>query len=488
MGTVVLQRNYISTSTRHQTTAHLAQTMTLLYYNTEELVQHIESELASNPALELIEERRCPMCHRVLGPKEICPVCSTMKSPEMDGPVVFLSPMQDFSHDYRGGSGIDFDDLPEDNFSVQKEDLASYVRHQVSMDLVGIEHQIAEHILSNVNGDGILEASLFEIARYFHVPVSKVQAVQAQIQRCDPIGVASLSTSDAMLIQLEVLKETQDVPELAFRLLAEGMGLLSKRKFDELSELLDVDEDEIFDCVQFIAENLNPFPGRGKWGTVRQPVESPVSVYHQPDIIIRHLNEDDQNELSVEIVMPVSGILQLSQAFKEAMSAAEEDKKDEWKKDYDRASLLVKCLQQRGYTILRLMQLLVKIQENYIINGEKYLKPLTRAKMAEALEVHESTISRAVSKKTVQLPSGRIVPLSGFFSRNMNIRSVLRDLVENEKKPLSDSALAKELEKQGFTVARRTVAKYRSMEGILPAHLRKNVHRHQEVVESMQNA
>ncbi|HZW02682.1 MAG TPA: hypothetical protein VFF68_02045, partial [Anaerolineaceae bacterium] len=90
------------------------------------------------------------------------------------------------------------------------------------------------------------------------------------------------------------------------------------------------------------------------------------------------------------------------------------------------------------------------------------------------LEVHESTISRAVANKAVQLPNKRIVPLADFFDRSLNVRTVLRDIISNETKPLSDSELAELLAKEGFAVARRTVAKYRSMEGILPAHLRQS--------------
>ena len=99
--------------------------------------------------------------------------------------------------------------------------------------------------------------------------------------------------------------------------------------------------------------------------------------------------------------------------------------------------------------------------------------PLTQLRqMARELDVHESTISRAVSNKAVQLPNGRIVPLAMFFDRNLNVRTILRELIECEPRPLSDTELVGLLTERGFDVARRTVAKYRSMEGILPAHLR----------------
>ena len=102
---------------------------------------------------------------------------------------------------------------------------------------------------------------------------------------------------------------------------------------------------------------------------------------------------------------------------------------------------------------------------------------MTRAKVADELGVHESTISRAVSGKTVQLANGRIVPLGIFFDRSLHIRAVIRKMVKNEKEILTDTQIVSMLAKNGYRIARRTVAKYRAMEGILPAHLRRNIAR-----------
>ncbi|MBN2678319.1 MAG: hypothetical protein JXR32_09710, partial [Anaerolineaceae bacterium] len=146
--------------------------------------------------------------------------------------------------------------------------------------------------------------------------------------------------------------------------------------------------------------------------------------------------------------------------------------REDWKTDLERAALFVKCLQQRNHTMRRLMQRLVSIQKEFIDHGEVYLKPLTRASLSIELEVHESTISRAVSSKTVQLPNRRIIPMSKFFDRSLNLRTILKNIIVQERRPLSDSELVKALDARGYKIARRTVAKYRAMEGILPAHLR----------------
>ena len=198
-----------------------------------------------------------------------------------------------------------------------------------------------------------------------------------------------------------------------------------------------------------------------------------MQVYRRPDILISYVNNDSSNPLVVEIIMPIHGTLRVSPVFKQAMHHADEEKREAWKGDLERASLLVKCLQQRNNTMLRLMTEVVTAQRSAILYGERNLKSMTRVELSKVLNVHESTISRAVAGKTVQLPNRRIVPLSTFFDRSLNVRKVLCDLIENEKKPLSDAELAKLLEKSGYKVARRTVAKYRTMEGILPAHLRR---------------
>jgi RNA polymerase sigma-54 factor len=118
------------------------------------------------------------------------------------------------------------------------------------------------------------------------------------------------------------------------------------------------------------------------------------------------------------------------------------------------------------------MQRLVVIQRGFVLHGDAAIIPLTRAQMALELEVHESTVSRAVADKAVQLPNRKIIPLSRWFDRSLNVRTALLQIIAEEKRPLSDTQIATLLERQGYEVARRTVAKYRSMEGILPARLR----------------
>ena len=455
-------------SLRPLTSAHLAQTMTLLSLTSAELRQQIESELASNPALELIDERRCPTCHRLLTGTGPCPVCSKPQEMCPDDPIVFVSTREDFSY----GGEIPPEDLPEDNYSSTIEDLPTYVLRQIAPELSLQDRPIAAYLLTHLDDDGFLTIEPIEVARYFHIPVDKVAQIIRMIQRCDPLGVGSSNPQEAMIAQIEVLAETRKVPPLSRQAVAIGLNLLSHHQFSELAHELHTSIKEIQEISRFISENLNPFPARSHWGDSRHSKEPVSGVYHNPDIIISYLNDSPTNQLVVEIILPLSGTLRINPLFRQAIKQASEEKKIDWKADLERASLLVKCLQQRNHTMRRLMQRITVLQQEFIVKGEVYLKPVTRAQISKELGVHESTISRAVSSKIIQLPNKRIVPLSVFFDRSLNVRSVLRNIINNEKRPLSDSELVHILSEKGYKVARRTVAKYRAMEGILPAHLR----------------
>jgi RNA polymerase sigma-54 factor len=167
----------------------------------------------------------------------------------------------------------------------------------------------------------LLSVSLFEVARYFHVMISDVEDVQRVIQRADPVGVGSNTPRDALLVQLEVLSETRRIPELARRVVQEGMELMSRRQYAELARLLKASSAKVQQAINFISENLNPFPGRSHWGDVRQPGPAKVATYHQPDIIISYLNDDVNNPLMVEIIMPLQGTLRINPTFSQCHSS-----------------------------------------------------------------------------------------------------------------------------------------------------------------------
>jgi RNA polymerase sigma-54 factor len=463
-------------SIRPLTTAHLAQTMTLLGMTSAELSQKIESELAKNPALELMEERRCPTCKRTLHEPGPCPICSRPNTNNTEEPIVFVSSIADrYNLNSQKNTSYSVDDLPDDNFA-PKEDLAAYVLRQIASELDIEERPIAAHILTSIDDDGLLRISTLEISRYHHVSLNQIEEIIGLIQRADPIGVGSQSPQEALLIQLKVLQENGNtIPHLAEIAIRDGMSFLSRHQYIDLAKSLKINPAEAEKIAKFISKNLNPFPGRAHWGDVRQNNNDNPPVYHQPDIIVKHLNSNKNGPLVVEILLPLRGTLQINSMFRKTLKKAPEESIEQWKKDLENANLLIKCIQQRNNTMQRLMAYLAEYQRGFILKGDKHLRPTTRAAVSKVLEVHESTISRAVAGKCVQLPSGRIIPLSKFFDRSLPIRAHLNEMVKFEHQPLTDSQISKQLSRMGYKIARRTVAKYRSMEGILPAHLRKNL-------------
>jgi RNA polymerase sigma-54 factor len=439
--------------------------MSLLGLNLQELNQKIESALAANPALELLEGRHCPTCGKLLRPGARCGTCIKLDK-KGEEPVVFIAPPEEgYGRGQRSG-----DEIPEDFNAAEPENLAGYVLRQIAGELEAKEQEIAAHILTSLDEDGLLTVPLLEVARFHHVPISDIEAVASVISHADPVGVGSSSTSQALLTQLEVLGDAVPNAELCARAIRDGMGALSKKQYAELGHILGVSKAKAHQIADFITANLNPFPARAHWGSLRTPNADSPATYQRPDIIVRM---QDDGRLAVEVTWPLRGILRVNPLFQQALREAPEEKAEQWKVDLEQANLLIKCLAQRNQTIVRLMQVLAVIQRQFIMSGDAHLRPFTRAAIADELGVHESTVSRAVAGKSVEMPNGKIVPLSQFFDRSLHIRTALKKIVKDEPKPLSDTKLARLLAKQGYSIARRTVAKYRTMEGILPAHLRK---------------
>lgn len=465
----MLIRQVQSVDVRPTTTAHLAQTMSLLELSALELQEKIEAELSSNPALELIEGRFCPTCQRPLIDNIHCPICSRPKTLASDEPIVFISPREQVTT----YSPLDSDqEASFEETAVECEELPVYVFRQIASELEEADRPIAANILTSLDKDGLLRTPIIEIALYHHVPLSRVEKIQKIIQSADPLGVGSSDPQQALLVQLEVLAQTRAIPPLVRRAIDEGWEHLLHHQYADLARNLGVTVNKVKEIATFIGKNLNPYPARANWGEIHQPTNPYQEAYYTPDIIISLLNGDEYAPLVVEIVFPMAGKLRVNPLFREGLREAPAEKLEQWQTDLERATLLVKCLQQRNHAIVRLMQVLVKRQRDFILKGDAYLYPLTRASLAGELEVHESTISRAVSAKTVQLPSGKIIPLAKFFDRSLHIRTELQAIIASESRPLTDMELVEMLRTRGYQVARRTVAKYRAMEGILPAHTR----------------
>ena len=455
-----------------QTTAHLAQTMTLLNMNLGELNQEINRALNENPALVVKEERCCPTCNHLLHEGQVCPICTRPRSSSENESIVFVSARGEFNPKSSSSEDKIFTD---EIMGSQEVSLEEYVLRQIVSDLKEKERIVAAYILNQLDEDGFFKEDINEVANYYHVSVSTIENIIRIIQKADPIGVASFSPEEAIKIQLGEMRENGEVPETYQEIADKHLHQLLKKQYREISKELNIQIQEVIEAADYFSKNLNPYPTRAHWGTFRQPAAEENKVYSNPDVIISYLNNDPTQPLLVEVIIPYISFLDINPLYAQAIKEANEDTKNDLRSDYDKANLFIKCLQQRNNTMQRLLERISTLQKEFILKGEKFIQPLTRVQISLDLKLHESTISRAVSSKSVQLPDGRIIPMSLFFDRSLGVRAELKEIIANEKKddPLSDSELAKILLKKGFNVARRTVAKYRLMEGILPAHQRR---------------
>ncbi len=469
---MMLIRQIQTVDIRPVPTAHLTTTMSLLVLGIAELHEKIESELASNPALELVEGRFCPTCQRPLIDTNHCPICSRPKNLDNAEPIVFVSPRDDFHADsYDTEEGED----SFEEYSVDTEDLPTYVLKQIASELEIEDRPIAAYILTSLDDDGLLRIPLIDIAAYYHVAPRQVERVQKIIQYADPLGVGSSTPQEALLVQIDMLSQSMEIPTYVQQAIREGYSLLMHQQYSELSHLLGISITQVKEIARFVGSNLNPYPARANWGEARQPTTPYRGAYYRPDVVISLLNNDPDGPLVVEIISPLDGKLRVNPLFRSGVKEANPDKIEEWHSDLERATLFVKCLQQRNQAMVHLMEKIVSIQRDFILKGDAYLKPLTRATLAQEINVHESTISRSVTGKTAQLPSGKIIPISKFFDRSLQVRTELQKIIESEGRPLTDIELVELLRERGYKVARRTVAKYRSMEGIMPSHGRKKI-------------
>jgi RNA polymerase sigma-54 factor len=441
--------------------------MSLLVLSNVELRDRVISELSSNPALELLDERVCPSCQKPLRSSAICPSCSRQQKGEGD-PIVFLSPRDSI----RPSRKRHLEDQPLDREPAAPEDLATYIIRQLAADLLPEDRRLALYILASLDEDGFLNDPPALIAQATKCSFPQVQRVIALINSADPMGLATQGPKEALLVQLDHLAADNPICDLAGQMLKETFSELGRREYDKIGHELGVKPSQVRKASEFIQDNLNPYPARAYWGSGRQPLSGEPNVYHTPDIMVTHNPNTEQGPLVVEIFSPLSGWLRVNPLFKQAMESASTDQSEDWSEQLEKANLFVKCIQQRNNTMRKLMQLLVSQQVMFILEGARHLKPMTRAEIADQVGVHESTISRAVANKSVALPDGRIIPLAKFFDRSLSVRDRIKEIIRNETDPLTDDKIVVILKKDGVKIARRTVAKYRSIEGILPARLR----------------
>lgn len=457
-------------SLRPLTTAHLAQTMSLLALSNLDLRQRIFEELTANPALELVDERVCPTCQRRLPKTLFCPRCSFSEGGER--PIVFLSPRESI----RTGHQPPHDGHPMEQDLAAPEDLALNVLAQLAGDLEPDDRPLAAYILASLDEDGFLQDPPAYIARATRASLGQIERVLHLISHADPPGLGTSGPREALLVQLDLISENGVDIHLARVMLEEWFKELGNGEFDSIAKAFKVSVPQVKRIATFIQSKLNPYPARLWWGSGRGVEPGDPNVFHTPDIMISRNEIAPEGPLVVEIFASVGGWLRVNPAFRKALEPKDGDGSEAWKEHIERAALFVKCMQQRNHTMRKLMEILAIRQRAFILKGDRYLRAMTRAEIAEEIGVHESTVSRAVSHKSAGLPDGRIIPLARFFDRSLSIRDRIKEIVRDEGAPLTDEQIVVILRRQGVHVARRTVAKYRAIEGILPGRLRHRRH------------
>jgi RNA polymerase sigma-54 factor len=435
--------------------------MSLLELSRAELNEWLNSSLASNPALEVVEPEICPSCHRPLYQPGPCPMCH----PAKEGPIVFLS-----TPPARRPVDEEADNLPE---PAQPETLADHLMGQIGPELSAEERPIAQYLLARLDDDGLMPEPPLESARFLHVSPVAVEKILRAIQRCDPPGVGALSTVEALLIQIDSLAETGPVPAGVREIVAGHLEELAHGEYAAIAKALHLDRDAVEAAARFIKVNLTPYPGRTYFRSGRARAESDPDLYRQAEMTFRVQPNNPGGPLVVEVYAPLAGRVRVNPEFRQMVRTLSGEEREKWNEKVEEALLIDKCLRQSQNTLMRLAAALAAEQRAFILGTDRELKPLTRAELAKRLEVHESTVSRAVSNKRAALPNGRIIPISRFFDRSLSVRDMVRAIVSGESKALSDTEIVSLLEEQGVHIARRTVAKYRAMEGILPMSLRR---------------
>jgi RNA polymerase sigma-54 factor len=326
------------------------------------------------------------------------------------------------------------------------------------------DHAVLEFLLGSIDDHGFLTLAPEEVARIAAAPTQRVAAVHALVRALGPVGFASHDVRDCLATQLAALDADPRLVGIAQRLIAGSLGDLAAGRYGVLARRLGVDRALVLAARDLIRERLRPFPVLD--APLRGGRHEPPSA---PEIVIT-LDPHDPGRLRVELTEEHRLAVRLSPAYDGAdtdpLSLADRSAVTTQARA---ARAFVRRLHERWATMRCVVEHTAREQRAFVLHGPAALLPLTRAQVATAIGVHESTVSRAVAGRSALLPCGRVVELKAFFCASLCAHEALRELVAREQRPLSDDELAAALSAGGHPVARRTVAKYRSVLGIPPS-------------------
>lgn len=363
------------------------------------------------------------------------------------------------------GGGMPEDGPDLDAFADRAESLAEHLSAQAGTAIDGPDLFIAQHLIDQIDEAGYLTAPLLDIANRLGVPLARVEAVLAVIQTFDPTGVGARGLAECLALQA---KEA-DRYDPCMAVLIDNLDLLARGQMAQLKRICRVDDEDLADMIRELRD-YDPKPGCRFGGEAVQAVV--------PDLFVARRGAG----WAVEINQATLPRVLVNRAYYVELSgnAAKDKASKAWLSDcLASANWLVKALDQRQRTIIKVAGEIVKQQEAFFLHGVSHLKPLTLARVAEAIEMHESTVSRVTSNKYLSCARG-LFELKYFFTSAIQsadggdavsaeaVKSAIRALIQAEdpKKILSDDTLVEMLNAKGFDIARRTVAKYRESMGI----------------------
>jgi len=354
-----------------------------------------------------------------------------------------------------------------------EETLAAHLENQFGrLALDPVQRRIAALLIGNLDENGYLAATPEEVADEAGAETAEAIEMLQVLQTMDPPGVGARDLSESLSLQLDRLGQGQSP---AKRIVREHLDLLGRKKFSDIASALGLTQEQVREAGALIAR-LNPKPGRAFAGEAAQVLA--------PDVIIEKVGD----EYEVSLVRDNVPHLRISRTYRDLLgeSGGAPEVRGYLRDKIRGGKFLIKSIQQRQQTILAIAREIAARQRPFLEEGVAALVPMTMAQVAEAVGVHETTVSRAIAGKTVATPQG-VFEMKFFFTTgyvtaegaevsNTSVKDAIAALIraEDPRKPLSDQQIMDKLKASGLPVARRTVAKYREALGFLPSHLRKS--------------
>lgn len=456
-------------------TPSLQQAIKLLPLTTLELAEVLEQEVMENPLLEEVPAQESLTTDEIAQQEAREEAERHDPLAEIDVEKFFEDYLQDGDH--RRTRGSDVPDLPPlENTLTETPDLGDHLFWQLRMTVSDeLTLEIGEAIIQNLDGDGMLRASVEEIANLGPYPGEEVERALAVVQGLDPPGVAARTLTESLRLQLRHLGLEGSPTDLMVR---DCMKQLQTHQYADIGRQMGMSPEEVAHHVE-IVRNLDPRPG-ARYG--RQE-----SNYIVPDVFVVKEGDD------YKVLLNDDGLprLRISPTYRRMLDVREAggDETRTYVKEKLRSALwLLKSVDQRQRTIYKVAESIVRHQRGFLDQGIAHLRPLVLRDVATDIGMHESTVSRVVANKYMHTPRGvfemRFFFHSGITSSlgesvsSVTIKEKIRKMIEGEDaaRPLSDSRIAELLDRGGLPLARRTVAKYREELRIPPSNLRKSVH------------